>query len=169
MRLKELSNEDILKRILDSDTLREKFDNYIQESEMNYINDILKHFNAKCAEWSIGPYNQNYFKCWDAYEFVFQAREMVDMYGASDKTLRILFQVEKLRDTNLFEHYANKLASCIEADLCEYCKGIEDMSYDIYCRKMTPGLLDFCEGFAEYVLDDVMIDEDDRLYHVVYL
>lgn len=170
MRLKDLSNEEILKRILDSDKLRERFDLAVQESEMDYINEILRCFNARCAEWSIGPYNRNYFRCKDASEFVYQAREMADMYIASDKTLKVLDHAEKLRGTNLFEHYADKLADCIESDLCEYAKGIEDLSYDIYCRKSTPVLLDFCEMFAEWGIDDVMIDEEDeKLYQVAYL
>lgn len=169
MRLKDLSNEEILKRILDSDKLRERFDMAVQDSEMDYINDILHCFNARCAEWSIGPYNRNYFQCKDASEFVYCAREMADAYSASEKTLKVLEHTEKLRETNLFEHYADKLAECIEADLCEMCRGIEDVCYEIYCREVTPTLLDFCEMFAEWSLDNVMIDEDDRIYENVYL
>lgn len=170
MKLKDLPTEEILKRIYESDTLREKFDSAVQDSDMNYINDILSHFNARSANWSIGPYNRNYFCCKDASEFVYCAREMTDMYSASEKTLKVLDHVEKLRGTNLFEHYADKLAGCIESDLCEIVKGIEDMSYDIYCRKVTPVLLDFCEWFAEWAIDDVLIDEDDeRMYQVTYL
>lgn len=167
MRLKDLSNEEILKRILASDKLRERFDAAVQESEMNYIDEILHSFNNRCADWSIGPYNRNYFKCTEPSEFVYCARQMVDSYGASDKTMKVLSHCEKLRGSNLFEHYANKLADCIEADLCEMCDGIEDICYDIYCQNVTPILLDMCEWFADSRLDDVMLDEDtEEVYRI---
>lgn len=169
MKLKDLSNEKILKRVFESDRLRQRFNEAVQESEMDYINEILRCFNNRCADWSIGPYNRNYFECKKSSEFVYCAREMADMYSASDKTLKALSHCEKLRGTNLFEHYADKLADCIESDLCEMCDGIEDMCYDIYCEKETPVLLDMCEWFADR-LDDVLIDEDtDEIYRLEYL
>lgn len=170
MKLKDLTNEEILSHILNSDELRTRFDDAVQESEMNYVNDIIGCFNRRCARWSIGPYNHNYFECTDASEFVYCAREMVDMYGASRKTLKVIAHAEKLRGTNLFEYYADKLADCIEADLCEICRGIEDISYDIYCRKETDVLLDYIDCFAEWLFDDVIVDEDDdTMYKIVYL
>lgn len=169
MRLKDLTTEEILKRVLNSEKLRDEFDEAIQEREMDYINDMLSHFNTRCADWSVGPWNPSYLKCNEASEYVYCAREMVDVYGGSVKTLKALSHAEKLRGTNLFEHYADKLARCIESDLKEICRGIEQTSYDIYCRKETDVLLDYCEMFAEWAIDDVMIDEEGELYKTVKL
>lgn len=165
MRLKDLPADEILERVLESDKLREKFEAAVQEYEMGYISDILDCFGTRCADYSIGIYNRNYFYCTDASEFVCRAREMADMYGASEKTLKVLARAEKLRGTNLFEHYADKLAECVESDLCEYARAIEDLSYDIDCRNATPTLLDYCRWFAECAIGDEMIGEDGERVH----
>lgn len=170
MRLKDLDYDEILKRVLASDILREKFDRYIQDTEMYYIDEQLSHFNMRCADWSIGPYNPNHFSCKEPSEFVYCARDMVDMYGCSDKTEKLLSHCEKLRGTNLFEHYADKLADAIEDDFISICKGIEEACYDVYCQKPTTTLRDYIECFADNYIDDVLIDEENnRCYRINYL
>lgn len=169
MKLKNLPSEEALKYALASDKLRERFNDYVQECEMDYISEILSCFNYRSANWSIGLYNQNYFHCEQADELVYCARKMVNCFGASAKTEKALKHAEKLIGTNLFEYHANKLANCIEADLCEICDGIDDVCYDIYCREVTPTLCDYWETFASVAIDEVTIEEDGTLCERVFL
>lgn len=172
MKLKDLSNEEILTRVLASDKLNAMFKDYVTESEMDYIEEILGCFNSRCADWSIGPHNHNYFHCTNATEFVYRARDMADCFSGSEKTLKLLAHCEKLRDTNLFEHYADKLAESIEDELCRMVRGIEDVCFEIHLKRPTDTLLDYIECFVANYLDDVLIEEDEtnnRIYRIEYL
>lgn len=171
-KLNSLPYKEILHYVMQSKRLREKFDQHISEQEMSWLEEKLNLFwkYGRSADWSIGAYNQNYFKVKDASAFLYSVEDSMAAFGYSLKLYNMAEQCKKLRDTNLFAHQVEKLCNLYyEEELHPIVKQIEDCSYDIHCMNETERILDYVEIFAEKDLCDIYINSRNQLVRLDYV
>ena len=171
-KLMNLSNAEILHYVMGSKRLREKFENYIHESEMEWVSEKLAVFNkykGALRDWSIGAYNQDYLRMGDPHAVLYAIEDSRDYFGASDRVEKKIAMCNKLRGTNLFEHHVRHLLDLYyEDELRPITKWIEDCSYDIYIGEESERLLDYVEIFAERI-DDIYVNNEDKLVRMDYV
>ena len=164
MLLKELPLEKLFEVVSNSVTLRSSFDNYVWESEYDYISDKLQVMRPAISDYEIGLCNRNFMRVSDYSEFVNCARECEKSFGLSINCKKKLSQCEKLRGTNLFEHYAKALAEMwFKDEIQDIVKWCEDMSYEIYCGKHNTDIDDYLSCWAENV-GYIYNEEDGCVY-----
>lgn len=171
-KLMNLSNAEILHYVMGSERLREKFDNYIYESEMEWVSEKLSVFNkykGALRDYSIGAYCQDYLCMGDPYAVLYAIEDSRDYFGASERVMKKIAMCDKLRGTNLFEHHVRHLLDLYyEDELRPIIKNIEDCSYDIYRGVESIFLLDYVEMFIGYI-DDIYINSDGELVRLDYV
>ena len=70
-RLVALSNKEILKHILNSKKLSERFEERICDCEMMYLEEKMSCFTSGSVKYCYGAYNNNnYFRVVDNFEFL---------------------------------------------------------------------------------------------------
>lgn len=164
MRLNELSIEKLFEVVSKSQTLRQSFDNYVWESEWDYISDKMEVMKTAIANYEIGMCNRNFIRISDYREFVDCARECEKMFGLSTDCEKSLSLCEKLRDTNLFEYYAKRFAEMwFDEEIQSVVEWCENMSYKMYCEDYDPDISDYLFSWAECV-DYIYNEEDDCVY-----
>ena len=156
-----METKEFLSVVFQHQELCDKLDNYIYESEFNYVNDKLNCFNFSCASWEIGCYNHNYLTVKDSAEFLSCVQESISKFGCSDRLQKLVDHSEKLCDTNLFDHYVEKVCSVyLQEELQPTCDWLEDVSYAIYCKDVEK----FCKLYAVDAIDWVKDMFDDFTY-----
>ena len=162
--LNSLPNDELLKAIYSSEELSEMLDEYIQETEMGWLNDKLDCFKS-CVDCSIGFYNRNYFRVEDYNWFLEGVYKSIRSFGATEKLEKLYYQCEKLRGTNLFEYKINQLAELyFKEELQSIIEHTEDVSYQISCKDMN---LDFdIECFAFNRLEGIYINDEGELLSI---
>lgn len=171
-KLAKLSNAEILHYVMGSKRLREKFYRYISDTEMYWIGEKLDAFRTcrGSADWSIGPYSQNYLCVKDHRAFLYAVEEIIKSFSASDAVLRKVAMCNKLRGTNLFEYHVEKLCELFyEDDLKPVVEFMEKCSYDIHCLNESDDLLHYIECFAETFLGDIYINSNNELVRMDYV
>ncbi len=148
--------------IYKSKELTERLDERIQESEMDYISDLLGSFSFSVADWSIGFYNQNYIDVKDDLGFLESVEEMIDVYSGSEKLLSLASQARKLwnRDSNLFSYIVKKLCSEVYEMLKGICDFVENLCYKTYCKEEDDSLLDYLD---DWIFEDVYVSNNGEL------
>lgn len=171
-KLIKLSQKEILHRIMESKRLREKFNSYIDDCEMNWLGEKVACFHKYrgAADWSLGAYNQSYLHVKDASAFLYAVEECIESYGCTENLRKQVEKCAKLRGCNLFEWNVTQMAQVFyEEELMHIEKHIEDCGYDIHCQNETDRLLDYVEMFSEHYLDDIYIDSQNRLVRLDYI
>ena len=158
MLLKELSNEKLFEVVSKNETLRRSFDDYVWESELDYISEKLEVMRDSLSTWEIGLNNPNFIRVKDYRLFVYCARECEKTYGLSDKCSAILAHCEKLIDTNLFEYHAKIFSKLwFNEEIQDGVKWCEDLSYKVYCGKNPEDTYDYLEAWKDctnYIYDE---------------
>lgn len=161
-RFSELSNEQLTNIVNRSKKLRDELNEYIQDSEMNWISEKLSCVQDSLANWSVGFYNQNFLRVRDYEGFVDGVEKSIKMYGASEKLEKKFHQVQKLLHTNLFAHTAEQLKELyLQEELQSICDYVEDASYELYQGKVG----EKCESYLEfffYNYEDYLFDEETQ-------
>ena len=161
MLLKDLSNEKLFEVVSKNETLRRSFDDYVWESELDYITDKLNIVQPSLSTWEIGLCNPNYIRVRDYDSFIFYARECEVHFGLSERNEKYLKLCEKLRGTNLFEYHAKQFAEMwFKDEIQSIVKYVEDLSYNVYCGKNPVDAYDYLECWKECV--DYIFDEEDE-------
>lgn len=161
----ELSLEQLEQIVNRSKELRNLLDEYIQESEMDYISDKLFPIKKSLKDWSIGFYNQNYMVVNDYHDFVAGVRSSVKSFGCSDRLESLLTQCEKLEGSNLFHHHAKMLKELwYEEEIKSTIDYVEDASYELYCGKVGEKTRDCLEPFF-YNYEDYLYDEETETFY----
>lgn len=161
-RFSELSDEQLTNIVNRSKKLRDELDEYIQDTEMNWIEEKLSCVRESLANWQVGFYNQNFLRVRDYESFVDGVGESIKMYGASEKLEKKFHQVQKLLHTNLFAHTAEQLKELwLKEELQSICDYVEDASYELYQGKVG----EKCESYLECFFDnyeDYLFDEETQ-------
>lgn len=128
----EMEIEEVISIINDSKELRDMLDQYIQETEMDWLDDLLRSFDRGAVDYSIGFFDQNYFIVKDNNLFLEGVCKSHDNYGLTVKGEKLLNRCEKLQGTNLFGYWCEKLAEQYYKDeLKSMVDYVENASYEL--------------------------------------
>ena len=163
----ELSAEEFRNVVMNSKELCEKLYGLIADSEMVIIEDKISTVKDGLKDWSVGGFNDNYLLVDDASAFLEGVRDSIETFGGGDDLENDVSHCSKLNGTNLFRHYAERLANLyLEDELQPICDYISD------CYDETHGYGDFGKNVGDYLdvfLEDVgdyLYDDESKLYYV---
>ena len=162
--LNTLPDKEILKAIYSSQELSETLREYIQDTEIYWLDEKLNCFKSG-IDYSIGFYNHNYFHVVGYNGFLEGVYKSIRSFGATEKLEKLYYQCEKLRGTNLFDYKINQLAKLyFEEELQSIIKHVEDVTYQIHCKDMN---LDFdLECFAYNRLEGIYVNDKGELLSI---
>lgn len=164
-RFSELSNEQLTQIVNRSKKLRDELDEYIQDTEMNWIKEKLSCVRESIANYSVGFYNQNFLRVRDYEGFVDGVEKSIEIYGASDKLEKKFHQVRKLLHTNLFAHTAEQLKELwLKEELQSICDYVEDASYELYHGEVGEKCQSYLERFFDNCEDYLFDEETQTIY-----
>lgn len=164
----EMTNDEIVAIINKSKLLRDKLDNYIQDCEMDYLSDKLSCVKKSLSDWSVGFYQPSYIEVRDCEDFVDGVLEHEKCFGLSDKCSRLARQCNKLRGTNLFEYYAEKLKDLyFKEEYEDVIDFVEDCGYELYQGEVGEKCYDYIECWV-YNFEDWLYDEETETIYDPY-
>lgn len=161
--LSKIDTKEFLSVVFKHEELRDKLYDCIHDSEFYYLNNKLDCFSFSCADWSIGTYNSNFLRIKDSSEFLSCVQNSISKFGCSDYLQKMVDHAEKLRGTNLFEHYVKVVGSIyLQEELQATCDWLEDISFTIYCKDIEKFIKNYSldsvkclqDRFGRYVLND---------------
>lgn len=145
--LSELSTSELLNVIEDNETLSNRLYELIEQSAMDWVGEKLEVIRNSLKDWSIGFYNYNFLDVVDYEKFVDSLVEYKGIFGLSDKADKLLSHCLKLRWSNLFEYYAERLKDLI---LDEEFNSETDIDYN----NMEYYTEIYADQFDDYLIND---------------
>lgn len=168
-KLLSFQDEYILKKVLNSDELRQKFDDCISDNALSYIDEKLSCFKGECIEYEIGFCCYNYLKVKNAIEFLIGVRKSIDYFGSTERLEKQCSLCEKLENSNLFNYHIKKLCDMYyEEELKPEIDYASELSYAIYNKDEKNKELQFQLEIFEWALDGIYVDNQDRLCYMKY-
>lgn len=165
----EMEIEEVISIINDSKELRDMLDQYIQETEMDWLDDLLRSFDRGAVDYSIGFFDQNYFIVKDNDLFLEGVCKSHDNYGLTVKGEKLLNRCEKLQGTNLFGYWCEKLAEQYYKDeLKSMVDYVEDASYELYKGSVGEKSREYVECFVDNIIGDYLWDEESETFYKPY-
>lgn len=149
--LSELSTSELLSVIEDNETLQNRLYELIEDSSMYWVGEKLEILSNSLKDWSIGFYNYNFLDVVDYEKFVDSLVEYKGIFGLSDKAGKLLSHCLKLRWSNLFDYYAERLKDLI---LDEEFNSETDIDYN--------NMEYYTEIYADQ-FDDYLINDDGEI------
>lgn len=161
--------DEVINVINDSKTLRDMLDRYIQETEGDWLGDLLRCFDQQAIDCSIGFFNSNYFTVKDSGLFLDGVRESYKNYGLTTKAEKLLKRCEKLQGTNLFGYWCNQLAEMYYKDeLKSMVDYVEDASFELYKGFVGEKSREYVECFVDNIIGDYLWDEESETFYKPY-
>ena len=158
--------DDVINVINDSKTLRDMLDRYIQETESDWLGDLLRCFDPQAIDYSIGFFNNNYFTVKDSDLFLDGVRKSHENYGLTIKAEKLLKRCEKLQGTNLFGYWCNQLAEMYYNDeLKSIIDYVEDTSFELYQGYVGKKSREYIEYFVDNIIGDYLCDEESGTFY----
>lgn len=168
--LSEITDREALNYILASKTLSRRFDEYINECEMDYITEKLDCFPSGCMDYCIGVYDRNYIRVKDASDFLDGVQKCAKSFGCTERLDALIKQCYALKYKNLFAYMVGKLAKVFfEDEIKQTIDYLEECGYAIYCGDAKNCLIDHAECFVDCHCDNVYINDDNELIEIVKL
>lgn len=157
---------EVIDVINDSKELRDMLDQYIQETEMDWLDELLRCFDRGAVDYSIGFFDRNYFTVKDSDLFLKEVRKSHDNYGLTVEGEKLLNRCEKLQGTNLFGYWCEKLAKQYYKDELESMVDyVEDASYELYCGSVGEKSREYLDCFVDNVIGDYLWDEECETFY----
>ncbi|MDD5862613.1 MAG: hypothetical protein PUD15_08705 [Prevotella sp.] len=142
-------------------------DGIIQDSEMDYINDKLMCFCDGAVAYSIAFFERSWMMVRDADLFVEGVRNSCDNYGLSEKSENLLKYTEKLKGTNLFNSYANKLCNLyFKEEIKTTLDWVEGCSKELYAETVGEKSSQYIEELQFNQFGDYLWDEDAETFYI---
>lgn len=157
--------------VVKNDSLRDMFEQYLQECEMDYLSDKLDCIKNSLSDWCIEFYGRTYICVKDYYSFCLGVETSGKSYGLSDRLEKLLSKCFKLHlaKSNLFEYYAEKLADLfVEDEFKPTIDWVENIGISLYHHEMPEDAEDTFICFLEnnylkgYFFDDGSDDDEDE-------
>ena len=171
-KLASLSNKEILEFVLTSSVLREKFDTYIYDCEMSYINEKLSCFN-RSVDYSLDTYSRNYFKVKNGNEedFLYSIEKSISMFEASEKLKALVQKCHNVSNNETFKSNIDELCELYyHEELEPIIKNIEACSLAIYNKDITSSIFGYyIECFADNYLNKIYVNSENKLVKLEYL
>lgn len=125
IKLSKMETKEFLSVVFQHQELCDKLDNYINESEFDYINEKMRCFNFSCADWDIGCYNNNYLT----------VKNLMNFFHAFRKVFQILVVL------NAFKSWLTMLKSCVaQIFLTTTLKMFAVCTFRRSCNQLVTGL-----------------------------
>ena len=158
--------DEVINVINDTETLRDMLDRYIQETESDWLGDLLRCFDPQSIDYSIGFFNNNYFTVKDSDLFLDGVRKSHEKYGLTTKAEKLLKRCEKLQGTNLFDYWCDKLAEMYYKDeLKSMVDYVEDAYSELYQGTVGEKSREYVECFADNIIGDYLWDEECETFY----
>lgn len=158
--LKSQSYDIILNKIYESNTLTERLKEYVEMSEMDYVDDILRCF--KGCNYEFGLYNHNWIKVYNYNDFLDGILTAIYNFGFTEKIEKLVHKAEKLKDSNLFAYTIHQVIAAIVEYLNDILKYVEDILYKIYNKEISEDLFNYFQ-FIDDIIDGIYIDDNGNL------
>ena len=178
-KLNELNNEELKKVYNVNKKLQNDVINDYQESEMDYISDVLEPLKEGLNDWSIGFHQYNYIKIKDNKSFLYGVIESTKEYSLldeSDKNTMVLID-NILEKINILEcmDYSNKNYDILENWIDRKIEVIKNMVLESF-NSLTAMDYDYMkEYFIEFYvnermdINDYYINDNYELFkHIEY-
>lgn len=157
---------EVINVINDSKELCYMLDRYIQESESDWLGELLCCFDRQAVDYSIGFFNDNYFTVKDSDLFLDGVRKSHEKYGLTTKAEKLLKRCEKLQGTNLFDYWCDQLAEMYYKDeLKSMVDYVEDASYELYQGSVGEKSREYVECFVDNVIGNYLCDEESGTFY----
>lgn len=160
-KLDSFDDEFILKKIYESKKLSDKLSNYIEESEMDYIHEILSCLSG--CDYSFGIYTPNWMDVKNSREFVNGVEKAIRSFGGTNKIEKLLSAANKLRDNNLFDYKVEQLKDAVFDWINSICDYTEKVIFKIYRNDIDDDVINYLECFVYNFLDDVYVNSQNKL------
>ena len=158
--------DEVINVINASKTLRDMLDIYIQETESDWLGELLSCFNRQTVDYSIGFFNSNYFTVKDSDLFLDGVRKSHEKYGLTIKAEKLLKLCEKLQGTNLFDYWCDQLAEMYyEDELKSMVDYVEDASFELYQGTVCKKSREYVECFVDNIIGDYLWDEESGTFY----
>lgn len=148
--------------------LREKFDNYVQDCEMDWLTEKLHCITPYLSDWSLGFWNHNFISVKDYDGIIDGIDKSVYCYGSTPELEKLLAMCKKLRDrcSNLFEYHAKRLVEMFyQQELVMIVNYTENVCYKICSEDFNDAEVDgYIEPFF-YNLSEYLLDEENNKYY----
>ena len=168
-KLLSFQDEYILKQVLNSDELRQKFDDCTINNAWSFIDDKLRCFERGCIDYEISFCSYNYFKVKNAIEFLIGVRKSIDCFGRTERLEKQCSLCEKLENSNLFNYHINKLCDMYyEEELKSVIDDANDLSYAIYEKDEKNEKLQFQLDNFKWAIDNIYVNNAGRLCYIKY-
>lgn len=161
--------DEVINVINYSKKLRDMLDRYIQETESDWLGELLRCFDKRAIDYSIGFFNSNYFTVKDSDLFLDGVRKYHENYGLTTKAEKLLKRCEKLQDTNLFGYWCNQLAEMYYKDeLKSMVDYVEDASFELYQGFVGEKSREYVDSFVDNIIGDYLCDEESGTFYKPY-
>lgn len=166
MKFSDMEIDEVINVINDSKELRDMLDQYIQETEYDWLDELLRCFDRGAVDYSIGFFDRNYFTVKDSDLFLKGVRKSHDNYGLTVNGEKLLNRCEKLQGTNRFGYWCEKLAEQYYKDeLKSMVDYVEDASYELYKGSVGEKSMNYVECFIDNVVGDYLWDEESETFY----
>ncbi len=161
--------DEVINVINDSKRLRNMLRKYIAESESVWMGELLRCFDQRAVDYSIGFFDNNYFTVKDSDLFLDGVRKTNKYYLLNPKTEKLLKRCEKLQGTNLFDYWCNQLAEMYYKDkLKSIVDYVEDVYIELYEGSVGEKSREYVECFADNIIGDYLWDEKSKTFYKPY-
>lgn len=151
----------ILEKIYESKKLSDDFSRYIEDCEMDYIHDILSCISG--CDYSFGIYTPNWMDVNNSYEFVSGIIKAMHSFGGTNQIEKLLSTVNKLKGNNLFDYKVEQLKNAVFDWINGICDYTEDVLFKIYKKEIDDDVINYLECFVMNFLDDVYVNNENKL------
>ena len=152
-KISDMEIDEVINVINSSETLRDMLDRYIQETESDWLGDLLRCFDPQAVDYSIGFFDSNYFTVKDSNLFLDGVRKSHENYGLTTKAEKLLKRCEKLQGTNLFDYWCDQLAEMYyEDELKSMVDYVEDASYELYRGSVGEKSREYVDCFVDNII-----------------
>lgn len=151
----------ILEKIYKSKKLSNWLSDYIEESEMNYIQDILSCFSG--CNYLFILYGTNFIDITNSSEFLHGVEKAIHSFGGTDKIEKLLATANKLKNNNLFDYKVEQVKNAVFEWLNSICEHTEKLIDKIYSKEIDDDVINYLECFVDNYLNDVYVNNENKL------
>jgi len=150
-----------------SKELREKLDNFIQDTESYWLDERLSCVWDSLEKWSVGFYEPSYIKVSDWKGFLEGVKKCEKAFGCSERVRKKIAQCEKLWWCNLFEHHVKILKEMwYEDEIKSTIDYVEAAGLELYDGAVGEKSRNYLEDFfMNYGLEDYLYDEENGIFY----
>ena len=145
--VQELTNDEV-EMLLENDSVQDDIMDYVMESEMSYINDMLIYIKPYLSDYSIAAYSYSYMNVNDATGFINGVEKLNDDFGIfNDTDVKTLHNAIESADRYIFSEIGSD----------EYINAMNDVNS--YIKVISNYLINEFVEILEY------FGSFDRVYH----